>query len=169
MLQEAGATIHATEEYLSGEAFGMGLHGKADTLLKLPNGTILVIDYKSGKSTKRVKRMENGWDVQAALYGDMIRGSALAEGKNAVAVGYLSLADMVAVTSGTLAGDPFGPLDADTHGAAKEKLSETVAALRQGRVTLNGAVDAKFFDDLGVGAYALDNTIVSEFLWEDDQ
>ncbi|AWI84729.1 hypothetical protein CEW88_13080 [Alloyangia pacifica] len=169
MLQETGATIHATEEYLSGEAFGMGLHGKADTLLKLPNGTILVIDYKSGKSPKRVKRMENGWDVQAELYGGMIRGSALAEGKNAVAVGYLSLADMVAVTSGTLAGDPFGPLDADTHGAAKEKLTETVAALRQGRVTLNGSPDAKFFDDLGVGAYALDNTIVSAFLWEDDQ
>lgn len=169
MLRDTGATIHATEQYLSGAAFGMGLHGKADTLLELPNGTILVIDYKSGKSTKRVKRMENGWDVQAELYGNMIRGSALAQGKNAVAVGYLSLADMVAVTSGTLAGDPFGPLDLDTHAAAKEKLTETVAALRQGRVTLNGTADAKDFDDLGVGAYALDNPIVSAFLWEDDE
>ncbi|WP_306131164.1 PD-(D/E)XK nuclease family protein [Roseivivax marinus] len=169
MLREADATIHTTEEYLTGEAFGMGLNGKADTVLKLPNGRLLVIDYKSGTSKKRVKRMQGGWDVQAQLYGDMIAGTELAEGGTAISVGYLNLTDMVAVTRGTLVGEPFGPVDTDTHAEANAKLSTTVAELREGRVVLNTTKDAAEFDKLGIDAYALDNPLVAAFLWEDEE
>lgn len=166
ILHETGATIHATEGYLTGNAFGMDLHGKADVVLRLEDGGLLVVDYKSGSSKSRVKRMETGWDVQAQLYGDMIAASDMVSGEP-VSVGYLNLADMMIVSGGTLAGAAFGPVDADTHAEARKRLTATVADLRKGRITLNETSDRKSFEQVGIGGYALDHPLVDAFLWEE--
>src|SRR5690606_856474 len=66
------AKIIGNEIWLSGVAQGIELRGKADTILELPNGSLLVVDHKKSGTAGRRKRMEAGWDLQAGLYRDMI-------------------------------------------------------------------------------------------------
>lgn len=54
-----GAKIIGNEIWLRGEAHGILLHGKADTILELPDCSLLV--KKSGTAGRR-RRMEAGWD-----------------------------------------------------------------------------------------------------------
>lgn len=40
------AKIIGNEIWLAGEAHGINLHGKADAILELPDGALLIIDHK---------------------------------------------------------------------------------------------------------------------------
>lgn len=75
-----GARIIGNEIWLSGEAHGINLHGKADAILQLPDGALLIVDHKKSGTAGRRKRMEKGWDLQAALYRDMIARPIRREG-----------------------------------------------------------------------------------------
>ena len=50
----------------------MQIHGDADLLLEIPGNRLFVADYKKSSSTDRRKRMKEGYDHQATLYGAMI-------------------------------------------------------------------------------------------------
>jgi hypothetical protein len=71
VLTALGAEIVGNEFWLSGEIFGHPVHGKADCLLRLPDGQAVVIDYKKSSSTGRRKRLKAGWDLQVDLYRRM--------------------------------------------------------------------------------------------------
>lgn len=166
MLHEAEATIEACEEMLEGKAFGLSVRGKPDMVLRLKGGARLVIDYKSGGARDRATRMEAGWDVQAHLYGEMIGQGGTSN--TSVGAGYLSVRDMAAVTANGTHGAAFGGIEGDGHAEATAALTTMTKGLREGRITLNGADDAEGWKDVGITAYALDGTLVSAFLWEDD-
>ena len=77
ILKSLNAMVVATEVRLKG-VLKLGLqkelqiHGDADLLLEIPGNRLFVADYKKSSSTDRRKRMKEGYDHQATLYGAMI-------------------------------------------------------------------------------------------------
>lgn len=152
LLAAGNAEIAAAETLLEGEAHGLALRGKADAVVTLPDGRSLVVDYKSGGSSRRRLRLREGWDLQAQLYMDLLG----AMGRTAHGIGYLCLGDgaLLAHAQGDIPGAER--LDGDVSGQALARLGDLLAGLRRGVVPLNHEDDAKAFDKVGIGAYALE-------------
>ncbi|GHE78923.1 hypothetical protein GCM10019059_41950 [Camelimonas fluminis] len=159
------AKIVGNEIWLAGEAYGINLHGKADAILELPDGALLIVDHKKSGTSGRRRRMEAGWDLQAGLYRDMIARPHRREGDGMdpligrkVAVAYHLMNDGGLLTSGLPLTD--GSLGRDmgdaVNGGAVEKLAERLAELGAGRVVLNTSEDEAFFKkEAGFTPYAL--------------
>lgn len=172
-LRDAGAEVLHNEVSLFGEHDGLALGGKADCILRVPDGRILVVDHKRSSSRGRLVRMQKGWDLQVALYRAMIRNPAeetaltrlVAEGAR-VATAYHTLLDGRVLTDADGAGIPGtrGAGD-DPSASALEHLSELLAEVGGGVVRLNRADDLKTFEkERGITAYALkDNAFVASF------
>ena len=77
-LNKADAEVLHNETPLSGDHGGLLLHGKADCLLRLPDGRILVVDHKRSRAAGRRMRINKGWDLQVALYRAMLERSDVA-------------------------------------------------------------------------------------------
>lgn len=160
-----GAKTIGNEVWLSGEAHGINLHGKADAILELPDGAILIVDHKKSGTSGRRKRMEKGWDLQAALYRDMIARPIRREGDGMdpligrdVAIAYHLMNDGGLLTSGlALAeGSPARDMGDAVNAAAVGRLAERLAELGAGRVVLNTTADEGFFKkEAGFTPYAL--------------
>lgn len=160
-----GARIIGNEIWLSGEAHGINLHGKADAILELPDGALLIVDHKKSGTSGRRKRMEAGWDLQAALYRDMIARPIRREGDGMdpligrdVGIAYHLMNDGGFLTSGLALAE--GSLARDmgdaVNAAAVERLAERLAELGAGRVVLNTTADEGFFKkEAGFTPYAL--------------
>jgi RecB family exonuclease len=151
-LAAMGAEIVEVETRLEGPAHGLALSGKADAILRLADGRMLVVDYKSGRSDRRRTRMQAGWDLQVRLYLDLL-GTA---GRGADGVGYFCLGDGVLLSSSPVTG--ADRVSGDISGAALERIAERLGEVRRGIVTLNAEGDAKALSKLGIGAYALDSS-----------
>ena len=160
-----GAKIIGNEIWLSGEAHGINLHGKADAILELPDGALLIVDHKKSGTLARRKRMEAGWDLQAALYRDMIARPIRREGDGMdpligreVGIAYHLMNDGGLLTSGLALAE--GSLARDmgdaVNAAAVERLAERLSELGAGRVVLNTTADEGFFKkEAGFTPYAL--------------
>lgn len=76
-LQTLNAEIIANEVPLQGEALGMACRGNADSILRLPDGSLIIVDHKTSGAKTRRQRMKSGWDLQVGLYrtlmGDMLK------------------------------------------------------------------------------------------------
>lgn len=170
------AKIIGNEIWLSGEAHGINLHGKADAILELPDGSLLVVDHKKSGTAGRRKRMEAGWDLQAGLYRDMIARPIRREGHGmdaligkSVGIAYHLMNDGGLLTSGATL--PEGSQARDMGDAvntgAVERLVERLAQLGAGRVVLNTTADETFFKkEGGFTPYALTDgsAIVTAFI-----
>ena len=172
-LNETGATILHNEIYLAGEHGGLLLLGKADCLLRLPDGRILVVDHKRSSASNRRERMSKGWDLQVALYRAMLERpktetalTQLVEGGAQIVTAYHTTRDA------TVLSDDLGEGLARVEAAARDvsenvmfHLADSVAEVRAGTVRLNRAGDAKRFEkECGIKAYALeDNPLVATF------
>lgn len=160
-----GARIVGNEIWLAGVAHGVSLHGKADAILELPDGALLVVDHKKSGTSGRRKRMEAGWDLQAGLYRDMIARPIRREGDRMdpligrkVGIAYHLMNDGGLLTSGlALAeGSPARDMGDAVNDAAVAKLAERLAELGAGQVVLNTAADEAFFKkEAGFTPYAL--------------
>ncbi|AKI01767.1 PD-(D/E)XK nuclease superfamily [Hoeflea sp. IMCC20628] len=160
-----GAKIIGNEIWLAGEAHGINLHGKADAILELPDGALLVVDHKKSGTSARRKRMESGWDLQAGLYRDMIARPIRREGDGMgrligrrVGIAYHLMNDGGLLTSGLplAEGSPARDMGDAVNTAAVAKLAERLAELDAGRVVLNTSVDEVFFKkEAGFTPYAL--------------
>ena len=62
MLEQLGAEILGSEEWLEGALDGISIHGQADALLGLSNNRLLVVDYKRSSAGSRRPRMQKGYD-----------------------------------------------------------------------------------------------------------
>lgn len=164
-LQALKAKIIGNEIWLAGEAHGLNLHGKADAILELPDGTLLIVDHKKSGTSGRRKRMEAGWDLQAGLYRDMIAHPHRREcdgmdpliGRK-VAVAYHLMNDGGLLTSGLplTDGSPARDMGDAVNEGAVEKLAQRLAELGAGRVVLNTSKDEAFFKkEAGFTPYAL--------------
>jgi len=171
-LRETGAEILHNEIMLKGERGGLLLHGKADCLLRLPDGRILVVDHKRSSAGGRRDRMTRGWDLQVALYRAMLERPTeetaltrlVAEGARIVTA-YHMLRD------GTVLSDAQGRdvprveiAGEDASVNAMDHLAQVLAEVGAGTVRLNNAGDARAFEsDRGIKAFALDNPLVTAF------
>ena len=159
------AKIIGNEIWLAGEAHGINLHGKADAILELPDGALLIIDHKKSGTKGRRQRMEAGWDLQAGLYADMIARPMRREGDGMdpligrkVAVAYHLMNDGGLLTSGLVLpeGSPARDMGDAVNAGAVAKLAERLAELGAGRVVLNTSEDVAFFKkEAGFTPYAL--------------
>jgi hypothetical protein len=174
-LSAISASVIDNEINLVGEAHGLNMFGRADCLLKLPDGRLLVIDHKKSSSNKRRERMEAGWDLQLGLYRDMLLKPDLKAGvlddmlklKPEIGVAYHLINDSGILVNGIhIEGEGFENINTDISAQATEKLMESIAEVRTGVVTINSADDANFFEKIAkMTPYALqDSTLVDAFL-----
>lgn len=148
------AKIIGNEIWLAGKAQGFNLHGKADAILELPGGELLIVDHKKSSTSGRRKRMEAGWDLQAGLYRDMIAQPHRREGDGMdglagrkVAVAYHLMNDGGLLTSGLplIDGSAANDMGDSVNQGALEKLAERLAEIDAGQVVLNTSDDEAFF------------------------
>ncbi|MFC2969488.1 PD-(D/E)XK nuclease family protein [Acidimangrovimonas pyrenivorans] len=164
-LQALGARIIGNEMWLAGEAHGIRLHGKADEILELPDGDLLIVDHKKSGTRNRSKRMEAGWDLQAGLYRDMIARPIRRDGDgmdkligHTVGIAYHLMNDGGLLTSGVALanGSPARDMGEAVNAQAIVSLTERLAELGAGRVRLNTSEDEDFFEkEAGFKPYAL--------------
>ena len=178
ILRRLKARIVANEMPLKGFVQGIALRGKADTILALPNGGLLLVDHKKSGTSGRRKRMEAGWDLQAGLYRDMIANPLHepGDGIEALAGKHVGLAYHLMNDSGFLTSGVILPADVyaedmgdSVNDAAVERLRERLDQLREGRILLNTSSDEKFFrNEAGITPYALvdGSPLVTAFMRE---
>ncbi len=165
-LAALGAEVIDNELWLSGEGLGIRLHGRADCLLRLPDGALLVVDHKKSGTTRRRKRMEAGWDLQVALYRAMLlrpepTGAVLDEALKAapaIGVAYHLMNDQGVLTHGIdLPEGIASVLEGEVSDQAEALLAARLAEVGAGLIRLNGEADRSWFDKAGaIAAYALD-------------
>ena len=160
-----GAKIIGNEIWLAGEAHGINLHGKADAILELPDGALLVVDHKKSGTSARRRRMEAGWDLQAGLYRDMLARPIRREGDGMdpligrkVGIAYHLMNDGGLLTSGLALAEGSQARDMGdaVNAAAVGRLAGRISELGAGRVVLNTTADEGFFKkEAGFTPYAL--------------
>lgn len=171
-LAENGAHIRRVETTLSGLYHqNLPIHGRADCLLDLADGRIMVVDHKRSSSSSRRKRMEAGADLQVDLYRRMIATTPefadLAQDR--VIAAYHCTLDGRVVTGPEGKGlkgvrAVSGPIGS----VADDIVSARIRTLSASRVALNRASDNEMFEKtLGIKPYALDNPLVAAFLAPD--
>jgi ATP-dependent helicase/nuclease subunit B len=178
ILRDVGARVLANEMSLGGHVHTIDLRGKADSILELPDSTLLLVDYKKSGTSRRRKRMEAGWDLQAGLYRDMIVNPSAQAGEEMkalfgrqVGLAYYLINDSGLLTSGVAL--PSNVRAQDMGGSindrAVERLRERLDDLGNGRVRLNTTADEKFFEEkAGIKPYALTDgsPLVKAFMQE---
>jgi ATP-dependent helicase/nuclease subunit B len=175
-LEELGAKIVGNELWLRGEAYGIRLRGKADSILQMSDGALLVVDHKKSGSSGRRKRMRAGWDLQVGLYRDMLARPEPGDGYEmdrligkTVGIAYHLMNDGGLLTSG-IAVRPGGPaqnMGDGVNGKVSEHLRIRLEQVGAGKVVLNTTGDeAAFRKEGGFTPYALTDgsPIVRAFL-----
>lgn len=169
-LRASGATVLGNEIELAGDHGGLLIAGRADTLLRMPEGRLLLIDHKRSRSRGRRERMVKGWDLQVALYRAMLERplqesdlSRLAAAGAPPVTGYHTTLDSTVLVDAGGADIPGAEaVSDDISGQAMAQLAARVAEAGAGVIALNRAGDLKRFEkDCGITAYALkDNRLV---------
>ncbi|MGI1661349.1 PD-(D/E)XK nuclease family protein [Palleronia sp. KMU-117] len=173
-LKSSGAEVLHNEIDLAGDYGGLLIRGRADCVLRLPDGRVLVVDHKRSRANGRRERMSKGWDLQVALYRAMlerpIEDTALTD---LVRAGARPVTAYHTMLDGTVMVDADGTgiagaeaATSDISESALELLAERVKEVGGGTIRLNGAGDLKrFAKDCGITAYALkQNSLVAAFL-----
>lgn len=185
VLRSLGAEIVGNEFWLSGNLLGHPVHGKADCLLRLPDGQPVVVDYKKSSSGTRRQRLNKGYDLQVDLYRRMdVRVSEKSsEGVRRIAetltawnglpaVAYHTLNDGAVLINGAagIDNDHVEVIEGDIAQNAIALIKARFAALEVGRIDLNTTADAKYFQkEAALGTYALDDSpLVTAFMREDE-
>ena len=174
------ARILGNETWLYGDAHGIRIRGKADTILGLTDGTVVIVDHKKSGTAGRRRRMEKGWDLQVGLYGAMLARPfrRVDDGLDAVigrplGIAYHLMNDGGVLTSGvalTAAAKARDMGDA-VNLRAVTRLTERLAQVGGGQIVLNTSGDHAFFTkEAGFTPYALQNSpLIAAFMREDDQ
>lgn len=184
VLKSLDAEIVGNEFWLSGTLFGHPVHGKADCLLRLPDGQPVVVDYKKSSSGPRRQRLQKGWDLQVDLYrrmtvrvdersheGVLKIARALNGWSKLPAVAYHTLNDGNVLLNGI---DVFDSTDVelvagDIAENALALISARFEALKAGRLETNTTADAEFFKkSASLGTSALEGSpLIAAFMRDD--
>jgi len=173
--------ILGEETNLQGKFNKHPIRGKADIICRCPDGKLLVIDYKTSKSTQRKECMEKGFDHQASLYALMLKSGEMPdkipvklknhlEKSPEIGALYYTLRDQVVLgdsKAGSLADTQVVNNNIADNGLALIK--ERMKSLRHGTVPLNKNTDSDTFkDETGITPYAFDSSpLVSLFVTEE--
>ena len=180
VLEQLGAEILGTEQWLQGYWSGIGIHGKADLILGLEGDRLLIVDYKWTRSEGRRNQMELGFDSQASLYREMAetggpkpprpgRESSNEEAQltkritaaKGIGIVYFTMRDRTCLSDATLPESASIPgwfaLDNDIAANASAIIRARLKELRQGIVRLNFKNDRTYIEKkAGIKAYAMD-------------
>lgn len=180
-LRTSGAEVLKNEFDLAGDHDGLLVGGRADCVLRLPDGRLLVVDHKRSRSSGRRERMAKGWDLQVALYRAMlerpIEDTELTELVRAGArpiTAYHTMLDQTVMVDA--AGVGIAGVEAATGDIAVnalDLLADRRKEVGEGTIRLNRDGDLKrFVKECGITAHALkQNSLVTAFLMpntEDD-
>lgn len=174
-LERLGAAVIDNEIDLYGAALGIRLHGRADCLLRLPDGALLIVDHKKSGTAARRARMEAGWDLQLGLYRAMLQApertgavldAALGSGPR-IGVAYHLINDQGVLAHGLAA--PPGVVTAmqtDISHAAIDQVATRLGEVSAGLIRLNTDADRAFFEKTAkLKPYALDaSPLVARFM-----
>jgi hypothetical protein len=166
ILSETGARILRNEIRLEGNAHGIEIRGRADCILQLGDGHLVIVDHKKGGSARRRLRMREGWDLQIGLYRAMLARPIRAEGDGldliagqSPAIAYHLLNDGTVLASGLVPapGGRVEGVEGDISAKAVTLLQARLAEVGGGSIRLNGTEDeAAFAKTAALTAYALD-------------
>ena len=157
--------------------------GQADSIIKLKNDQVLVVDYKRSSSGSRRPRMEKSYDSQAYLYIEMLKSGASIDIEgidiqkciktNKPGIVYYMLNDQTALTDYSDKTSNSIPtwnyiLD-DVSTNAIDLIRIRLKEIKSGKILLNKSTDEMFFDKkAGIKPYALeDSPLISLFTRED--
>lgn len=180
VLDDLGASVLASEQWLRGKALGISIVGKADLILGIGDDFALIVDYKWSKSYDRRIRMERGYESQASLYREMALNGDIQARRTAgpgstadvplakrpvsdknVGIVYFTMRDEVCLSDS----EPPGPkriigwhaVEGDVAGEAIGKIRHRLEQARNGEIEMNHKGDREAFKkDWGVTAFALD-------------
>lgn len=165
VLEHLNARVVGAEKSLSGEFNGMPTKGYSDEVIQLPEGTLLVVDFKKSGSSKRRDRMELGYDCQVSLYEQMISAgigdvSLDARSKKSGLV-YFTLNDQRVVSDqkSGLSNQTPGLLvvSGDVSANALREITENMNKLRKGVIELNHeGDDTRLEKQKALPSFALD-------------
>lgn len=170
ILEDEQAEILANEVTLAGEAHGIVIRGRADTVLRLSDGQVIIVDHKKSSARARRDRMHAGWDLQVALYRDMLMRPTddaapelVSLAKNGVGVAYHTLNDGTVLRNGLRPRNGGSSRVEDLAGAIAESalalLQVRLAQVGSGQLRLNGAEDEKFLTKTAkITPYGFDNS-----------
>lgn len=184
VLNSLDAEIVGNEFWLSGSLFGHPVIGKADCLLRFPDGQPVVVDYKKSSSATRRQRLQKGWDLQVDLYRRMSVELDERSNESAVriaetltgwpqlpAVAYHTLNDGNVLLNGIdeLDSAEVELVTGDIARNALALISARFKALKSGRLETNTTADQKFFrTSAALGTYALeDSPLIAAFMRDD--
>ncbi|MDX5362023.1 MAG: PD-(D/E)XK nuclease family protein, partial [Alphaproteobacteria bacterium] len=173
-LRECHAEILHNEVDLAGDQSGLPVAGRADCLLRLPDGRLLVVDHKRSSARSRLERMQKGWDLQVALYRAMLEcptegamiSNVMPAGVRTVTA-YHTMLDASVLVDAEGTGIPGAEaVTSDISQHALSHLRQLVHEVSRGEVRLNHEGDlARLQKECGIVAYPLkDNALVSAFL-----
>ncbi len=168
IVSEMDAIPIGAEPWLSGNLNGTPIRGKADLLIQLPSGQLLVVDYKKSSSSKRRKQMSSGYDCQAELYRQMVMTNGIPDilaPDPEIRIGsmYYLMNDQTALVD-TLDAQTILPagveeLGDDIAGNAMELIQKRLTEVKSGHIHLNRTTDESWFDkNAGMKLYALDDS-----------
>ncbi len=174
-LEGLGARVIDNEIGLQGEALGILLRGRADCLLQLVDGSLLVVDHKKSGTPKRRARLEAGWDLQLGLYREMLKRpektgdvlEAALAGNPQVGVAYHLINDQGVLLEGIKPPDGVVTVvEGKISMQAIDLLITRLAEVGAGMIRLNTEDDRKFFEKTAnLVPYALDaSPLVSRFM-----
>lgn len=174
-LEGLGARVIDNEISLQGEALGVLLRGRADCLLQLEDGSLLVVDHKKSGTPKRLARLEAGWDLQLGLYREMLKRpertgevlEAALAGSPRIGVAYHLINDQGVLLEGLE--PPDGVVKVVEGGISVQAMDLLITRLAEvgaGTICLNSEDDRKFFEKTAnLAPYALDaSPLVSRFM-----
>ena len=179
-LDDLGATVLGSEQWLQGDALDIAVHGKADLILAVGDDSMLIVDYKWSKSDDRRIRMERGFESQVSLYRQMalnggIKASRTAEARDTaetslarklasasdIGIVYFTMRDGVCLSDSQAPGPTrvtgWHAVEGDVSREAIKKIRERLQQAREGEVEMNTAGDrVAFKKDWGITPFALD-------------
>ena len=174
-LERLGARVIDNEIDLRGQALGILLRGRADCLLQLADGGLLVVDHKKSGTAKRRARLEAGWDLQLGLYRAMLSQpektgetlEAALAGSPKIGVAYHLINDQGVLLEGLEPPDGVVTvMTGDISANAMDLLITRLAEVGAGVIRLNSEDDRSFFEKTAnLAPYALDaSPLVSRFI-----
>ena len=170
-LEATGMRVVGNEIRLEGNLDGVPLKGFADVIMTLPDGRIIIGDYKKSRSAKRIKQMESSFDSQASLYRIMLEKGTISTKQDVslpdklsasnIGVLYYTLNDQMIMTDThdwLVADSNIKELGSDIASEAMSRLKARFDEVRKGQILLNFIEDEKIWDKVGIKLYCLDNS-----------
>ncbi|MFK5892832.1 MAG: PD-(D/E)XK nuclease family protein [Pseudomonadota bacterium] len=147
--------IKNTELELLGSLWGLPLRGFADAIFK-NNKSILIIDYKKSKSDKRLKMLNEGFDLQTSIYRELFQQMTNTNVMN-IKSGYYTLNDRKLLVDNIPYSNGIGIEQLQPNVKlieqsknAIDKIKARIEELRKGKIVLNSDIDKNKWNNLGI-------------------